>query len=202
MSGLKLSGGVVEPPVISEAEVTEWYTQAHAVHRFSGKVYLSYLPLLSVVFPAWRDWCVLDYGCGPEGGVVSEVSSGVGYDPYVAKYAADPWKGHTFDLFFSSDVFEHLTDAQVLKVLKQIKASAITHVFLAIATRSAKKMFNSTTNIHRTVRPPEWWHTRVTTVLGKEYLLNLFAANRESGYVALAFSRVSKPVEVVDAKAA
>lgn len=199
--GVKITGRVTTVPTITEAEVQEWYKKAHAASRFSGHVYETYISFLNVVFPDWASLRVLDYGCGPSGGIVSKCPAAIGYDPYVTQFATNPWKGNTFDLFFSSDVFEHLTESQVAKILKQIATGGIPRVFLAIATRPAKKTFDNEVNIHRTVRPSSWWRTYVGAKLGDRYELVLHVKSDDASYVVLAFQAKQDEV-VVSAKAA
>lgn len=104
---------------------------------------------------------VLDYGCGPSGGMANASpavpGSVVSYDPYVAAYSAYPWTPSP-EVFFSCDVFEHMTTDELHRLFARIRASVVSHLFVVLSTRPATKTFSNGLNVHLTVRPASWWH--------------------------------------------
>ena len=117
--------------------------------------------LIRVVFhsiPKLEQKTILDFGCGPLGGLVEKLGTGsvISYDPYVPKVATPPWN-RNFDVLFSSDVLEHLTLQDVRAFAKNVRRSRPQFVFLNISTRRADKTFSNGRNVHLTVHPMNWW---------------------------------------------
>lgn len=132
------------------------YTAKHGVREFKGKTWKKHLPLFQSVVPRSGELRVLDFGCGPLGGIGSAMQNVISYDPFVAAYAADPW-GQRVDAIFSADVMEHMAIHQLDDFLGKIRERGIGHVFLVVSLRKATKQFSDGTNVHVTVRDREWW---------------------------------------------
>lgn len=79
------------------------------------------------------------------------------YDPGVFHFSKRP-KGR-FDGIICTDVMEHLEEQDVLDVLADLRAYATKPAFLymTICCRKAWKKFDDGSNLHKTIKPPEWW---------------------------------------------
>jgi hypothetical protein len=151
------------------ARLPQFYAELHNRKAFSGDSWVTH----SDKFWGWVDpnyVGILDYGCGPDGGLGHSGDYRViSYDPYVPKYAEDPW-AKPFDVFFSCDVFEHLPLEDVWELMRRIvKHKKIKLVFLAISTRPATKTFSNGLNVHLTVKSPEWWKGMFDTILRSQF---------------------------------
>lgn len=102
---------------------------------------------------------VLDYGCGKctlgyslrtQCGYVGEL---VEYDPCL------PGREHKSpcDFVACTDVLEHIEPEMLLDVLDDLQAMTKKVIFLAIATRPAKKILADGRNAHLIQQQPEWW---------------------------------------------
>lgn len=143
-------------------QLAGWYRELHDQQKFAGLTYRDTLPDLRRAYDAAglpADAWAVDYGCGPRGGLAAEGGPwrAVAYDPYVPGLQADPWADARWQAFYSCDVFEHLTTAEVLQVLGRVAARRPRLVFLAVATRAANKRFPNGLNLHLTVEPAAWW---------------------------------------------
>lgn len=137
------------------------YKDMHAKGEFAGDTWREYLPRLQAFAAAHpgRDFPVLDYGCGPKGGLAAEYGAWrvISHDPFVPEYAADPW-GKSPATFFSADVFEHMTVDALRRLMSKICACrTLDRIFVAISTRSANKTMPNGMNAHLTVRHAQWW---------------------------------------------
>jgi len=136
-----------------------WYRDLHAEGKFPGDTFHAHLPALAALLGERTGLSVLDFGCGPRGGLASvpEFPHTVrGYDPYVPAFADDPWS-RRYDVVFSSDALEHLLVPQLATFLDDVAAASPWLVFLAVATRSASKTFPNGLNVHLIVEPASWW---------------------------------------------
>lgn len=132
---------------------------------------------------------VLDFGCGPRGGLAAVLPGAVGYDPHVPGYQDDPW-GRPYDAIYSADVLEHLTVADAGAFLDRVAAAAPALVFLAIATRAAEaKQLDNGLNVHITVMPPAWWYGFAQARLHPDYATVLACGDLVRDECVLAFRR-------------
>lgn len=135
---------------------------------------------------------ILDFGCGPTGGLQQHFSDVVAYDPYVEKYADDPWK-QPFDVFFSSDVFEHLPLGELRQLVRRLcKHATIQKIFVVISTRSANKFLPNGTNAHLTVRSAQWWHGFFDAQLGLHYDIVYARADMLAETCLFGFTRIKE----------
>lgn len=119
---------------------------------------------------------VLDVGCGP-GWCVTEflkrkyVTRGIEPCGYlykhelrvlagldiVKKFKADqlPFNADTFDLVFSTDVLEHVPEAEAQKAIREMVRVSKKYIFCTISF--IKAVCFPELNLHCTIRPREWW---------------------------------------------
>ena len=84
--------------------------QMHDQGRFKGVTWQQSLGEFQHLVPESESKLILDFGCGPCGGLTAHAGLRVvAYDPYVKQYASSPW-GQPLDVVFSSDVLEHMTN--------------------------------------------------------------------------------------------
>jgi hypothetical protein len=81
------------------------------------------------------------------------------YDPGVAKYAIKPIAPR--DLVICTDVMEHVPEHLVDEVLVDICSLANKAVFFNISTRPASKTLVDGSNAHATVKPIQWWQSKI-----------------------------------------
>lgn len=145
------------------------YRDMHAQGAFHGEVWKHHLPVIREFFSeSVRP--VLDFGCGPRGGLAEEFGSGaISYDPYVRAYAASPW-GRKPAGVFSCDVLEHMTLSQLRLFVRDIcRTKTIQRVLLVLSNRAANKVMPNGMNAHITVRHPLWWSGFFEFGLGSEF---------------------------------
>ena len=165
------------------------YQEMHANGAFPGKSWQHHVDTLMRVIPDVAEKTVLDFGCGPLGGLAARLGERViSYDPYVEKYATPPWD-ERFDGVFSSDVLEHMTGRQIDEFLTRVATAAPDFVFLNGSTRSAFKNLPNGANAHLTVKPGEWWLSYTSGKLGQRYNPLLAQVDLVSREVTLCFRR-------------
>jgi hypothetical protein len=134
------------PPVSSTAMtedgVAAWYQEAHRTGRFLGTTYERYVAELTAVVPGWKKLKTIDFGCGPRGGLYEVCRSVVPYDPYCDKYSDSAAWPARYDVFFSADVFEHMSEKQAAATLKLINKLGIPYVFFGSGHAAGKKIIS------------------------------------------------------------
>lgn len=149
--------------------ISSLYSQMHAAGEFPGHSWRAHVATLRQTIPGLDSKVILDFGCGPRGGLAECFGEKVlSYDPYVEKYSALPW-GKEFDVVFSTDVLEHMTSAQIDKFLTLVRHSGTQFVFLNVSTRTAYKQLPNGANAHLTVKPASWWSRKIHNGLGRNY---------------------------------
>lgn len=165
------------------------YRELHARHAFQGDTWRAHLGLLRECVADLETKTILDFGCGPKGGLSAELGSNVTpHDPFIERFAISPW-GREYDVVFSSDVLEHMTLRQITSLLGNVVSANAEYVFLSISTREAKKRLPNGANAHLTVRPPSWWLDFVGKGLGSEYSSILAVADLLRRDVSICFRR-------------
>lgn len=143
--------------------------EMHAHGAFPGHSWRAHIEALERFVPDLRQKTILDYGCGPLGGLRQEFGERViAYDPFVEAFSSPPW-ARPFDVVFSSDVFEHIPAGEIPPLLEKIRQSQARYVFLNISTRRAYKALPNRANAHLTVRPARWWLNTLTRALAPEF---------------------------------
>jgi hypothetical protein len=165
------------------------YRDMHGYGAFRGLTWMKQVETLERTIENIGSMRILDFGCGPLGGLARKYGDSVlPYDPFVAKFSDCPWH-RQFDVCFSSDVLEHMKVKDVDEFLRQVRATEAHYVFLNISTRRAKKNLPNGTNAHLTVRPAEWWLRRIARGLGGSFRPVLAINDLLRSEVTVCFSR-------------
>lgn len=112
---------------------------------------------------------LLDFGCG-HGALLSTIGQHhpsivlSGYDPGNASFAKLPTK--TFDAVISTDAIEHIEPEFIIETFKTINHLMERCGCFRIACYPAKKNLPDGRNAHLIVESPDWWRTKLTTVMG------------------------------------
>ncbi len=173
----------------------ESYPLLHARGDFVRKddAYPGYDLLLALMhqhgLPAFEPG-LLDFGCGPGGGLARTWPGAHPYDPYVPGYELDPWV-RSYDVVYSADVLEHMMPGQVQDFLLKTRQANPKLVFLVISTRGAKehKKLTNGMNVHILVQDAAWWLEFVRAGLGVDYRVVVASQDLLEGAVTLAFVR-------------
>lgn len=150
--------------------LAEQYGKMHEMGYFPGQQVKYYKGNIADLVVGTNAKTLLDYGCGKGscyegnepaykawGGIVPFL-----YDPYYPPHAARP--DRKFDGVICTDVMEHVPEADIDDVLRDIAALANKFVFITICTRPAKKLLPDGRNAHVTVKPEEWWKEKLAKI--------------------------------------
>lgn len=147
--------------------------EMHAHGAFPGHSWRAHVEALERFVPDLRQKTILDYGCGPLGGLRQAFGDRViSYDPFVEAFSAPPWQ-KTFDVVFSSDVMEHIPVGEITALLDRINHSSAQYVFLNISTRRAHKPLPNRANAHLTIKPAQWWLETLSNALSPRFTATL-----------------------------
>ena len=173
----------------SEDYYAAQYQEMHAHGAFPGKSWEHHVDTLCRIVPDVGQKTVVDFGCGPLGGLAARLGDRViSYDPFVEKYSTPPWD-RRFDGVFSSDVLEHMTAKQIEEFLNRVAGARPEFVFLNVSTRPAFKNLPNGANAHLTVKPGDWWLQYVGEKMGPEYKPLLAQVDLLSSEVTLCLRR-------------
>ena len=137
---------------------------------YSSKRYLKgrlQLPLaFGKTLESYRIKSFLDYGCG-KGGLLRLLRSDdcfanvcfQGYDPAVEEFSKRPES--LFDIVTCIDVLEHISRAEISRVLSDIDSLVKGFVFFAIDLAPAGKSLEDQRNAHILLAPPDWWSQQI-----------------------------------------
>ena len=112
---------------------------------------------------------VMDFGCG-KGALIAGIKElhpkivSEGYDPGNPEFATLP--DRTFDAVVSTDALEHVEPTYLDQTLRMISSKMDRCGFFRIACYPAKKKLPDGRNAHLIVESPEWWRTKIETVMG------------------------------------
>ena len=168
------------------------YRSMHQSNCFPGTTWKRNLDDFRAAVPNLARQIILDFGCGPNGGVLECYPQAIAYDPYVKKYERDPWR-QPIDVVHSSDVLEHMPRAEIRQLCHNIQRSTATCAFLVISTRAALKRLPNGMNAHVTVKSPEWWIGFLSKHLGGGFRLKVAKADFVSRQVVVCFERMRIP---------
>ncbi|QDV52172.1 class I SAM-dependent methyltransferase [Gimesia fumaroli] len=74
-----------------------------------------------------------------------------------------PFKDQSYDIAWCCDVLEHIDEASIDKVLKEISRVA-SLVILSVCTRASVILDSQGNNLHLTVKNEEWWRKKISKV--------------------------------------
>lgn len=174
-----------------EEQLPEMYRKMHRGGAFVGNSWEARLQNFKEFLAFRESGRILDFGCGPTGGLAKHFGDGlvVSHDPYVKEYEADPWN-EKFDVFFSCDVFEHLTQEYLLQLTRRLcKHTSINLVFIVLSTRPANKLLPNGLNAHITIRTAQWWKGFFAAVLGPHFVPEMEKADLIHDEAIFAFAR-------------
>lgn len=130
---------------------------------------------------------ILDYGCGKQTLQKSLPFPITNYDPCTPGYDALP---APHDFIVCTDVLEHIEPECLDAVLDHLSELTKKLVFLAVATRPAKKFLPDGRNAHLIQEDPEWWMAKIFCRFDVQSFQKM-----DGEFVVLAFPKV-RPVEV------
>ena len=110
---------LVKTPINGHLEAQ--YLEMHRRGEFGGQTWKSHFQVLQSLIPNLEDLRIVDFGCGPLGGLQQFLPTAViPYDPFVEQYSEPPWTT-PFDVLFSSDVLEHVPVREIHSLLVTIR---------------------------------------------------------------------------------
>ena len=136
--------------------------QAKLMHQnpkyWKGHMIKKYMPQIEEVIKEHNidTNSILDYGCG-KAQHHPENWNAYKYDPAYPIYEKKPEAGRKFDLVICIDVLEHIPQADLPRIIKEIFDYSGKYVFATAATSKAGKTLPNGMNAHATVHPEEWW---------------------------------------------
>lgn len=141
--------------------IAKQYKEMHKKGIFSGASLRPHIKDIKGLVDKHEVKSLLDYGCGGASVHMTErLAEQVGlYDPYREYYSKRPQR--KFDMVICTDVMEHVPEDNVDEVLTDIDNYALKVVFFSIALYPAKKTFENGANLHVTLKPKEWWKTKI-----------------------------------------
>lgn len=144
------------------------YRQMHRSHRghFWGRSIRHHLDEIAALVIENGTETLLDYGCGKGhqynlkqvhmqwGGIMPSL-----YDPAVAGIDKKPIG--RFDGVICTDVLEHVPEDELDEVIADLVGYAKVWCFASIYCEPARKSLPNGRNVHVTIKPPEWWKTKL-----------------------------------------
>ncbi|MFO0949164.1 MAG: hypothetical protein U1D30_25180 [Planctomycetota bacterium] len=165
------------------------YREMHAEGAFPGNSWRYHVKVAKEYIPELASMRIVDFGCGPLGGVAGEFGDKViSYDPYVEQFSTPPWD-QPFDVLFTTDVIEHMPLDQVDEMLARVRDSSARYLFANISIRKAFKRLPNGANAHMSVRPARFWLDRFRQVLGSSFQPLYAAEDLLRSEVTLCFGR-------------
>lgn len=146
------------------------YKKTHEAYQnyFTGYSLIAHVPEIIQLSKNSNIQTCIDYGCG-RARAWKEMKlnklflfeSVYLYDPGIEEFSERPSPA---DMVICTDVLEHVPEACVDEVLKDICSLAKKIVFLSITTKPASKKLIDGTNAHATVKPKEWWQNKLNAL--------------------------------------
>lgn len=163
-------------------EYKEYNKTLHESGQFNGgSLKFEYTKNIKSIVNATKSVTVLDYGCGkaahykkekPINELFDIASENMRfYDIGVPEYEVIP--DGTFDGVICTDVLEHVPEDIIDDVIKQLFSKANKFVFLVIACGLAVKILPNGENAHVTVKPPEWWNSKLKKYFGAGRIVHI-----------------------------
>lgn len=166
----------------------EQYKQLHENDSEYGSTSVKFLEEIELVVSFLKPATILDYGCG-KGKLLIPLKERfpsidiTGYDPAIPEFQNKP-QG-TFDLVINTDVLEHIPEAELDAILKEI-AKYSENVYFNLHHCKAHTILPNGENAHCTVKPPAWYKKKIG-----EYFNHITLLRGRTPYVnsvALTFS--------------
>lgn len=142
--------------VVKRERIKQFYIDGHKEGKWLGKTWEKHFNTFINLFALSREK-ILDYGCGPNGGIKNKLGDQVfPYDPYVPKYKILPNDGFTY--IFSCDVLEHLLKKNLNSTLSFFNSRPkLKGIFLVLSNRYSNKTIDQGLNCHLIVESFDWW---------------------------------------------
>jgi len=142
------------------------YEALHANGWFNGKSCLLHKKGMYKTVKETNSQTLLDYGSGKGHqysvhnldkywGVVVDC-----YDPYVKEFSILPNK--KYDGVVCTDVLEHIPEDKLDDLISTIFSKATKFVYFCVCTRAALKKFSDGSNVHVTIKTPEYWQEKIS----------------------------------------
>lgn len=125
-----------------------------------------YIPVVTNILKSRDIKSVWDYGCGVNHILLSHIKKrfpkirSTGYDPV---FRVNRKSYHNFitetpvDMIISTDCLEHLWETELDTCFGYWKKKNPKYIFVTTHNRLADKKLPDGTNVHKTVKPVEWW---------------------------------------------
>jgi hypothetical protein len=131
--------------------------------------------LLDEIKPLVKGETVLDYGCG-QSKLIDKLEEDLGiegyrYDPAIEEYEKIPKR--YFDTVICTDVLEHIPENEIYDTLKLINALAQCGVIFSVCTVPAVTFLPNGENAHCTVKPKDWWLSRIEEFFLLSYIKDI-----------------------------
>lgn len=153
--------------ITTDPKITAWYREAmEGGGHYQGMTTVAYAQTIEQLLDRFGIRGLLDYGCGR--GLQYEVNRLQDrwrldhlalYDPAWPPIAAKP--AGTFAGVICVDVLEHLPEHLVEPVLDDLFGYAERLLFVTVCCRPASKKLPDGRNAHLTVKPADWWCSRL-----------------------------------------
>ena len=144
------------------------YVQMHKDGHFAGNsLRFGYVETLERAIKGLNCRTMLDYGCGKAQmyrrykfhNLIGIEDHGLYlYDPAVPRY--DYLTKDLVDAVICTDVLEHVPEDEIDVTLSTVFSKAKKMIFFVVYCGLANKTFDDGTNVHVTVKPPEWWDAK------------------------------------------
>jgi hypothetical protein len=144
------------------ADLVDYYARTHE-NRVYGTSSVKYLRYLRPEIALLRPKSILDYGCGQSIFLdcldLGDEVELLRYDPAIPAYGKLP--RHKADLLVTIDVLEHIEEADLDRVMSEMRAAA-REAIIVIDTKPAKHTLPDGRNAHVSLHPHDWWRERLS----------------------------------------
>ncbi len=132
---------------------------------------------------------ILDYGCGKgvqyfKEKIHENYFYGIMpslYDPAVKEFSKLP--SGKFDAVICTDVFEHIEEDQLDKVIKEIYSKADKFVYLGICNSLADSFLPDGRNSHVTLQSIDWWIDKILPYANTHTLMVVYGASKSQAII-------------------
>jgi Methyltransferase domain len=151
------------------SKLIESYAELHATELY-GATSLKNLRLIRPEIKLLHPQSIIDYGCG-QSMLIDRLDLGYPlrlerYDPAIPAFAEKPKL--KADLLINIDVLEHIEESDLDDVLAEMRALC-RDALIIVDTAPAKRVLADGRNLHVTLKPHDWWRTRIARHFGPLY---------------------------------